>query len=110
MTEAEIAKTIKDILAADFDVDAASVKPSAPGGPMPDVLLVDPPRRGLERKLVERIAKWRIPHVIYVSCAPDTLARDLRLLADVYRLEHCRLFDMFPCTGHFETFALLGLK
>ena len=90
--------------------DAARVKPNAPGGPMPDVLLVDPPRRGLEKKLVERIAKWRVPHLIYVSCAPDTLARDLRLLADVYRLERCRLFDMFPCTGHFETFALLGLK
>ena len=90
--------------------DAEKSGPSAPGGLLPDVLLVDPPRRGLERKLVERIKKWRIPHLIYISCAPDTLARDLRLLTDVYRLDRCRLFDMFPCTAHFETFALLGLK
>ena len=90
--------------------DAGEVNPAERGCAMPDLLLVDPPRRGLERKLVERIRKWRIPYVLYISCAPDTLARDLRGLADAYRLERCRLFDMFPCTGHFETFALLGLK
>ncbi len=90
--------------------DAAEVKPSDFGGRLPDVLLVDPPRRGLERKLAERIKTWRIPDIIYISCAPDTLARDLRLLGDAYRLCRCRLFDMFPCTAHFETFALLGLK
>lgn len=80
------------------------------GGSMPDVLLVDPPRRGLERKLVERMIRWRLPHIVYVSCAPDTLARDLRLLNGTYRLVRCRLHDMFPCTGHFETLALLSLK
>lgn len=80
------------------------------GGAMPDVLLVDPPRRGLERKLAERMLKWRLPYIIYVSCAPDTLARDLRLLSGAYRLIRCRLHDMFPCTGHFETLALLRLK
>ena len=80
------------------------------GGVLPDLLLVDPPRRGLEKRLVERILSWRIPHLIYISCAPDTLARDLRLLGAAYRLERCRLFDMFPCTGHFETLTVLGLQ
>lgn len=75
-----------------------------------DVLLLDPPRRGVDKGLLARICEWRVPHVIYISCAPDTLARDIGILGNVYRVEHCRLYDMFPCTGHFETLALLGLK
>ena len=90
--------------------DAGESKLPGADGAIPDILLVDPPRRGLERTLAERIKKWRIPYVIYISCAPDTLARDLRLLGGVYKLDRCRLYDMFPCTGHFETFAMLSLK
>lgn len=76
----------------------------------PDLLLLDPPRRGIPPELAERILKWRIPKVVYVSCAPDTLARDLRRLGGVYHVERCGLYDMFPCTGHFETLVMLGLK
>ena len=89
---------------------AERTEPERCCGGRPDVLLLDPPRRGVDKTLLPRIRKWRIPHVFYISCAPDTLARDLRLLCAAYSLERCRLFDMFPCTGHFETFALLGLK
>ena len=81
-----------------------------PGGETPDAVLVDPPRRGLSERLISVLKSWRIPHVIYVSCAPDTLARDIERLSDVYRVAACRLYDMFPCTAHFETLALLDLK
>ena len=77
---------------------------------VPDAVLVDPPRRGLSEKLIGSLKRWRIPHVIYVSCAPDTLARDLKRLTEVYRVAGCRLYDMFPCTAHFETLVRLNLK
>ena len=80
------------------------------GGELPDAVLVDPPRRGLSAQLVEALTLWRVPHVIYISCAPDTLARDLKLMSGVYRVVRCRLYDMFPCTAHFETLTLLDLK
>lgn len=76
----------------------------------PDAVLVDPPRRGLSPRLIEALKRWRVPHVIYVSCAPDTLARDLGRLSGVYRAVKCRLYDMFPCTAHFETLTQLDLQ
>ena len=76
----------------------------------PDAVLVDPPRRGLSPRLIEALKRWRVPHVIYVSCAPDTLARDLRRLCvpGGYELRSARLFDMFPRTAHFETLCVLA--
>jgi len=61
-------------------------------------------------RLIEAVKRWRVPHMIYVSCAPDTLARDLKLLSDTYRVGRCRLYDMFPCTAHFETLTRLDLQ
>lgn len=93
-----------------FAVGNAEKWRRAPQGELPDAVLVDPPRRGLSAQLIDAIKRWRVPHVIYVSCAPDTLARDLKLMAGVYRVARCRLYDMFPCTAHFETLTLLDLK
>ena len=81
-----------------------------PGRTTPDVVLVDPPRRGLSERLIKAIKNWRIPHVIYVSCAPDTLTRDLRRFAESYRVVKCRMYDMFPGTAHFETLTRLDLQ
>ena len=89
---------------------AERTDPSRCCGGLPDVLLLDPPRRGIPPELAGRIREWKIPKVVYISCAPDTLARDLRVLGGAYRVERCGLYDMFPCTGHFETLVLLGLK
>lgn len=89
---------------------AERTRPERCCGRLPEALLLDPPRRGMPPELVASIRNWRIPHVVYISCAADTLARDLRGLRDVYRVERCGLYDMFPCTGHFETLVLLGLK
>ena len=93
-----------------FSVGNAEKWHRPPGRTTPDVVLVDPPRRGLSERLIEVIKNWRIPHVIYVSCAPDTLARDLRCFAESYRVARCRLYDMFPGTAHFETLVRLDLQ
>lgn len=73
-------------------------------------VIVDPPRQGLEKALVEVLNKNRVKSIIYVSCSPDTLARDLKLLGDSYEVVRCRLVDMFPRTQHFESVTLLHAK
>lgn len=93
-----------------FTVGNAEKWRQPPTGAPPDALLVDPPRRGLSARLVDALKRWRVPHVIYVSCAPDTLARDLKPLSETYRVGSCRLYDMFPCTAHFETLVRLDLQ
>ena len=93
-----------------FAVGNAEKRSGFPSGRPPDTVLVDPPRRGLSPRLIEALKRWRVQHVIYVSCAPDTLARDLKMLSGVYRVAGCRLYDMFPCTAHFETLTRLDLQ
>ncbi|WP_243735208.1 23S rRNA (uracil(1939)-C(5))-methyltransferase RlmD [Paenibacillus turpanensis] len=77
-------------------------------GIVPDVIVVDPPRKGCDRTLLDTILAMRPERVVYVSCSPSTLARDLRILADGgYRVVEAQPVDMFPHTGHIETVALL---
>jgi 23S rRNA (uracil1939-C5)-methyltransferase len=71
------------------------------------VLLVDPPRAGMHPKVVAQIAELRPERLVYVSCNPQTQARDLALLGDAYRLERIQPVDMFPHTHHVETVAAL---
>ena len=79
------------------------------GLPESDVLIVDPPRKGLSPALIDRIVKAGIERVVYVSCEPDTLARDAAaFLAAGYRLGSVQPVDMFPRTGHVETVCLLS--
>lgn len=75
-----------------------------------DLLLLDPPRSGLDKKLVHKILKSGIPEILYVSCGPDTLRRDLELLSEKYTVSSSGALDMFPCTAHFETFTRLTLS
>lgn len=74
-----------------------------------DGAVLDPPRKGCEPAVIEAIAKSGIPRIVYVSCNPATLARDLKGLAEQggYRLLKARPVDMFPQTAHVETVALL---
>jgi 23S rRNA (uracil1939-C5)-methyltransferase len=72
-----------------------------------DAIVVDPPRRGLARGLVELLCELRVPRLVVVSCFPDTLVRDLGLLADAYALRELGTVDLFPRTPHLESFALL---
>lgn len=72
------------------------------------LVVVDPPRMGLGRPVSEALRDSGAPRIIYVSCDPATLARDLRvILRGGYAIEEVRMFDMFPRTAHFETAVLL---
>lgn len=74
-----------------------------------DKVLLDPPRAGAEM-MMHWIAQQRIQHVVYVSCNPATLARDVGILAHEYgyRLEQAGIMDMFPHTSHVESIAVLS--
>ncbi|NLL36700.1 MAG: 23S rRNA (uracil(1939)-C(5))-methyltransferase RlmD [Fretibacterium sp.] len=76
-----------------------------------DCVVLDPPRGGCDRSVIDAIASLKIPRVVYVSCNPATLARDARILAEHgYRLNSVQAFDMFPQTVHVETAVLMSIK
>ncbi|MFM9281356.1 23S rRNA (uracil(1939)-C(5))-methyltransferase RlmD [Paenibacillus jiagnxiensis] len=73
-----------------------------------DVIVVDPPRKGCDPRLLDTILEMKPERVVYVSCNPSTLARDLRVLEDGgYRTIEVQPVDMFPHTVHVESVALL---
>ena len=75
----------------------------------PDVIIVDPPRAGLERPAIDAILTVSPEKIVYVSCDPGTLSRDLRILADAgYGIKRFRACDMFAQTSHVEVCCLLG--
>ncbi len=74
-----------------------------------DIVIVDPPRKGCDKVLLDTIIKMNIEKMIYVSCDSATLARDLKILCDKdYKIENIVAIDMFPHTKHVETVVLLG--
>jgi 23S rRNA (uracil1939-C5)-methyltransferase len=74
----------------------------------PDVVLVDPPRAGLSKKVVRRVIECDAPRIVYVSCNPTTLAPNAAQLSEAgYRVRRVRPVDMFPQTPHIECVALL---
>jgi 23S rRNA (uracil1939-C5)-methyltransferase len=74
----------------------------------PDVVVLDPPRAGLSKKVVRRVIECEAPRIVYVSCNPTTLAPNAAQLAAAgYRLRRVRTVDMFPQTPHIECVALL---
>lgn len=73
----------------------------------PDLAIVNPPRVGLAHSVVQQLLAEGAKHLIYVSCNPATLARDLRDLSTLYHLNSCEAFDMFPQTAHVETLVHL---
>lgn len=76
----------------------------------PNVIFVDPPRKGLDSKTIENIMKVTPEKVVYISCNPATLMRDLSKLEDYYEVKEMQPVDMFPFTSHVECVAVLGLK
>lgn len=77
---------------------------------VPDALVVDPPRTGLDDKMIETILKYRPNKFVYVSCNPSTLARDLVKLVKIYNVEYIQSVDMFPQTARVEAVVKLSKK
>jgi 23S rRNA (uracil1939-C5)-methyltransferase len=73
-----------------------------------DIIILNPPRKGCSNKILENISKSTAKWIIYLSCNPSTLARDIKFLEGAdFKLEEIKAFDMFPHTFHLETLALL---
>lgn len=75
-----------------------------------DTMIVDPPRNGLSKKVINKILSSNIKNIIYVSCDPITLRRDLLLLKNKYNIDSITTFDMFPNTYHVENVCTLSIK
>jgi 23S rRNA (uracil1939-C5)-methyltransferase len=75
-----------------------------------DIVITDPPRAGMSEKVIETLLQLQAPKIVYVSCNPDTQARDLLLLSEKYDVVEMTPVDMFPHTNHIENVALLLLK
>ena len=76
----------------------------------PDVIVVDPPRTGLEGQLIQTILQAEPKKLIYISCNPSTLAKDIQTLSAKYEVKYIQPVDMFPHTAHVECCSLLVLK
>ena len=77
----------------------------------PDYIVLDPPRDGINPKALEKIIRYNVPQMVYISCKPTSLARDLEVLqARGYEVKKVCCVDMFPSTFHTETICLLSRK
>jgi len=72
----------------------------------PQLVLVNPPRRGIGQALCDYLSRMAPPYIVYSSCNARTMAADLHAL-EGYRVERVQLFDMFPHTAHYEVLTLL---
>ena len=80
-------------------------------GEKPDYIVLDPPRDGIHPKALEKIIRYNVPQMVYISCKPTSLARDLEVLqARGYKVKKVQCVDMFPATGNIETVVLLSHK
>lgn len=77
---------------------------------IPNVVMVDPPRKGLDNRSVENILKIMPNRFVYISCNPATLVRDLAKFEEMYEIKSIQPVDMFPFTSHVECVAVLQLK
>lgn len=98
-----IAGDLKDLLTKDVEWRKQYAQPG--------VIIVDPPRSGMHPKAVEELGKMQVPTIVYVSCNPTTLARDLQILVPFgYTIEKVQPVDMFPHTYHIECIVKLLRK
>jgi 23S rRNA (uracil1939-C5)-methyltransferase len=76
----------------------------------PDVIIIDPPRTGMHKDVVKQVAEMGVGRLVYVSCNPATMARDIGMMRDFYNLVEVQPVDMFPHTYHIEAVARLTKK
>ena len=90
---------------------ALAARQLAEEGVQPDVIVLDPPRKGCDVHLIDTVVNMAPRRVVYVSCDPATLARDLKLFGEKgYETREATPVDLFPRTGHVETVVLLSHK
>jgi len=89
---------------SDFIVQMASEQKAI------DVLFMDPPRKGADERFLKSVLTLKPKRIVYVSCEPETLARDIKILSSVYQIASIQPVDMFPQTHHVETVVGLYLK
>ena len=75
-----------------------------------DILIMDPPRSGSDETFLSTVMSKRTKKIIYISCNPETLARDIAYLSSLYKVTYVQPVDMFPMTAHVETVVSLRLK
>lgn len=75
-----------------------------------DTIIMDPPRSGIDRKTIDNIYRINPENIIYISCDPVTLSRDINILKEKYEIEYIRPFNMFPKTYHVECISVLHRK
>jgi len=76
----------------------------------PDAIIVDPPRKGLDNNTIDNILAVQPKKLVYISCNPATMVRDIKLLEEKYEIKEIEPVDMFPFTSHVETIAVLEIK
>jgi len=76
----------------------------------PDIIITDPPRDGMHKKVVEQILKIEAKRIIYISCNSATQARDIAMMSEKYKIINNQAIDMFPQTHHIEHILVLVLK
>lgn len=77
---------------------------------VPSAIIVDPPRKGLDNKTVENIAKIKPAKLVYISCNPATMVRDLAKLENIYNIKAIQPVDMFPWTNGVESITILEIE
>ena len=107
IADAKLNARINNVRNAEFIIgDATIILPKL--NVQPDVIVLDPPRAGCDEKFLLTIARLQPEKIIYVSCNPATLARDLKILSDnSYNIKKIQPVDMFPFTSHVESVTLL---
>ncbi len=90
---------VKDVLASYYNK-----------GFNPDVIIFDPPRSGLDSKTLDLLTRKPVKKIIYISCNPSTLTKNIKVLSRKYSVESVTPLDMFPHTSHIESITILKLK
>ena len=107
--QAQVNAKINEITNAEFQI--GKVEDLLPQlSVQPNIVLLDPPRKGCESQVIESLLQQRPQQIAYVSCNPATLARDLKLLSQAYQLTRVQPADFFPQTAHVEAVAFLRLS
>ena len=105
----ELRGNVRENALANLRIVRSSVEAFRPEGRF-DAVVLDPPRSGLSERSLSRVREIAARNVLYVSCNPSTLARDVRSLSDRYELASLEMHDFFPNTHHVEALAVLSAR